>query len=116
MSSDRNPEGFQKDVEEVINPVKPVKAVFAKKNTSKRTKCIWGCGTEVLKANSECRKCRRSRVRIGLKKVRKAEGKRKHSALKYETAKQKFDRVKKPPQFDLVAAVKNTLGIGADKK
>lgn len=112
MSSDRNPQDFQEDVEEAML----VKAVFAKKSTSKRTKCIWGCGTEVLKSQSECRKCRRSRVRIGLKKVRKAEGKRKHSALKHETAKQKYDRVRKSKSINPIEFVKEAVGIRDVKK
>ncbi len=64
---------------------------------NKRELCVGNCGRMVLKGQGECRKCRRARVLAGKRRVAKAGGVAKKSFFVplFETAKQKFDRVKK---------------------
>lgn len=61
---------------------------------SNRSACIWGCGRMVLKSNGECRKCRRQRLKDGRKKTAKANLGLVKITPPFETAKQKFDRVR----------------------
>lgn len=61
---------------------------------SNRSACIWGCGRMVLKSNGECRKCRRQRLKDGRKKTAKASLGLVKITPPFETAKQKFDRVR----------------------
>lgn len=61
---------------------------------SNRTACIWGCGRMVLETNGECRKCRRQRLKDGRKKTAKANLGLVKITPPFETAKQKFDRVR----------------------
>lgn len=82
-----------------------------KKNVTRsgnRELCLGGCGTMVLIGKGECRDCRRKRLRKGAKIVLNATPRVKVTP-KYETAKQKFDRVRNPKPLNIRALLKNRL-------
>ena len=60
-------------VEVVIQKSNPVQRVRKAQPTDRngRVACAGGCGTRVLKALGECRKCRKARLRNGLKHILK---------------------------------------------
>jgi hypothetical protein len=55
-----------------------------------RVACLGGCGRAVKRDAMECRKCRKMRLHAGLKKTKV---KKNYSAPKFETAKEKYNRV-----------------------
>lgn len=55
-------------------PAAPAKKVYRKAQPTGRNgrvACAGGCGTKVLRALGECRKCRKARLRTGLKHILK---------------------------------------------
>ena len=59
----------------------------------KREKCIGNCGRMVLSAlGSECRKCKKARLRAGLKNILKVTPHKKPTP-RAETSKEKYHRV-----------------------
>lgn len=61
---------------------------------TKRVPCAFGCGTMVLPEKGECRNCRRKRLLKGRRQILASMPNGKKITPPFETAKQKFDRVR----------------------